>query len=757
MSHDVRQTAEYAAVTDHLRRQYEPGFGRPHALAEPDVTADGERVVVTGSVFDELAGTPRTELLTVEGGEWRAVTGAAGSARSGRFSPDGRTLAFRSDRARSGVFQLYLLARGTLGEAVPAPTVPGTIEYIHWSPDGRRLLLGVAALGADMAGTLGSGVNVDMPDDLPDWHPIVEDGIADSAWRSLWIYTCDSGELTRLSSEGMNCWEAGWCGPDAVVAVTGDSPEEDAWYHAELTRFDLTTGTGKELLTSDVQLGLPTGSPDGRYVGVVQAICSDRCIVAGDLTVIDLATGRRTVIDTAGADVTHLQWIEPTRLGYLGQRRLTSVIGAVDVVTGSATETFATEESCGSFRYPEGAFTADGRVVVVQSAYHLPPRLSAIDGDKCHVLASTAHPGSDYMRSIAGTAEVVSWPAPDGRTIEGILCAPPGTGPFPLIVCIHGGPISSFRNVWEMRYPYVPLLVAHGYAVLLPNPRGSGGYGQDFAHLVVGDMGGADSHDILSGIDALIDRGIADPARLGLIGASYGGFMTSWLVTQDQRFAAAVPIAPVTDWYSASFTSNIGAWGNAFLASDPEQPDTLVHRRSPCCTPARPPHPASSSRARATAAPLRGRRASSTGHCAPTESNPSSPFIRMRATASAPTSRSPTSSRVSSCGFNDTCPLIVGGLRHGRRGRGNRTRIGRLGHRPRTEPAGRVGHGLRGLRAGARTGELARACPDIPRGIPRSFLRRVGGPGRTAVGGIAGRSRRDPADQSRRAGPRPRP
>jgi dipeptidyl aminopeptidase/acylaminoacyl peptidase len=108
-----------------------------------------------------------------------------------------------------------------------------------------------------------------------------------------------------------------------------------------------------------------------------------------------------------------------------------------------------------------------------------------------------------------------------------------------------------------MRSSWVPLLVSRGYLVLSPNPRGSSGRGQDFAAMVVGDMGGA------------------------LIGGSYGGFMSAWLVTQDARFAAAVPLSPVTDWYSQSFTSNIAAWGNRFLAADPEQPGSRAHTRSP--------------------------------------------------------------------------------------------------------------------------------------------------------------------------------
>lgn len=146
---------------------------------------------------------------------------------------------------------------------------------------------------------------------------------------------------------------------------------------------------------------------------------------------------------------------------------------------------------------------------------------------------------------------------------------------------IHGGPIWSFADCWSMNYAWVPLLVARGYAVLNPNPRGSSGRGQEFAGRVVHDMGGADAEDLLSGIDDLVRRGIADPDRIGLIGRSYGGFMSSWLVTRSDRFAAAIPLSPVTDWYSQAFTSNIAAWGNGFLGADPERPGNAVHERSP--------------------------------------------------------------------------------------------------------------------------------------------------------------------------------
>jgi dipeptidyl aminopeptidase/acylaminoacyl peptidase len=495
-------------------------------------------------------------------------------------------LAFLSDRDTAGVFQLYLLDRARWGEAVAAPPVPGTIEYVEWSPDGRRLLLGVAGVGAELSGGQGSGTNGVPDQGLPSWYPVVEQGAPGSAWRGLWLYTPESGELVQLNPEGLNCWEAAWCGISAVLAVTSDGPREDDWYDAELSLLDISTGHRVVLLRSDprgssVLLGLPAGSPDGRYAAVVQGVCSDREIVAGDLTLVDLRSGEATVVDTAGADVTRVRWLDGRRVGYIGQRHLDSVGGVADIGTGEVREVFSTPVSCGSGRYPDGAFTVDGRILIEQNAYHLPPQLVLAGDDKEEVLASTADAGTDHLLSLAGRADPVSWPAPDRLEIEGVLVRPPGDGPFPLVVSIHGGPIWAYRNQWSMRWPYVPPLVARGYAVLCPNPRGSGGRGRDFARRVVGDMGGADARDILSGIDALVERGIADPARIGLIGGSYGGFMTSWLVTQDQRFAAAVAITPITDWYSKCFTSNTGSWAKRFLTADPEQPGTMAHSRSP--------------------------------------------------------------------------------------------------------------------------------------------------------------------------------
>jgi dipeptidyl aminopeptidase/acylaminoacyl peptidase len=588
MRKDLRESPEYAAVAEHLRRRHEPAFGRPHHVTDLVTTTDASRIVVTGSVYEELDGLPRTALYEVRDGALHALTSGGGSAKAGRLAPDGSSLALLSDRAQAGVYQLYLLAEGQLGEARPAPAVPGTVEYLAWSPDGTRILLGVAGFGADMADAQGSGTAGAGESGLPSWYPEVEAGTPEDAWRDLWLYTPASGELARVSPDGLNVWEAAWSGPGHVLAITSEQPGEDDWYSAALSRLDISTGEVTQLLRSDVQLGLPAGTSDGTRAAVVEAVCSDRWIVAGDLILLDLVAGTRCAVDTAGTDVTAVQWIDGTRLGYVGQRHLDSVAGIAEAGEGPLPETITAKELVASAQSwagwfnPAGAFTSDGRVVVVRDDYDLPQQIAIVGTGADQVLASLAHAGTDYIRSVAGSAANVSWSAPDGTLIEGVVCTPPGAGPFPLVLHVHGGPIGAYRRSWTMRDYAVPLLVSRGYAVLLPNPRGSSGRGQEFAAAVVGDMGGADTYDYLSGIDAMVERGIADPARIGTMGVSYGGFMSAWLVTQDQRFKAAVAGSPVTEWYSFTFTTNIPRWGLWFLDNaDPEEIGNQVYTRSP--------------------------------------------------------------------------------------------------------------------------------------------------------------------------------
>jgi dipeptidyl aminopeptidase/acylaminoacyl peptidase len=189
-------------------------------------------------------------------------------------------------------------------------------------------------------------------------------------------------------------------------------------------------------------------------------------------------------------------------------------------------------------------------IAVLASAAYTPPDVSAGPPDGL-IRVSDTRP---ELRDIAwGTQERLSWRAPDGLELDGVLVLPPGRGradgPFPLVTMIHGGPYSRWADELMVAWwSWGQWLAAAGYAVFHPNPRGSQGHGQAFAAMVARAVGQDEWTDILAGLDALVADGVADPSRLGIAGWSHGGFMAAWAVTQTGRFRAAVMGAGIADW-----------------------------------------------------------------------------------------------------------------------------------------------------------------------------------------------------------------
>jgi dipeptidyl aminopeptidase/acylaminoacyl peptidase len=576
---DIRTSDAWKRAKEHFTRLHAPQFGSPHRLDEPSVSADGASVMVTGHVLDAMDGVPRQQVYAVENDTLRPLLAPDASSHQAKVSPDGTRVLVLSDRAQPGCFQLLILGERALSEVHAAPPVPGTVEYAAWSPDGARVLLGVAELGADVAGGLGSGTTSTSVDQLPDWHPDVHDGLTHSGWRSLWQYDLGTGRVRRWSPAGLNVWEAAWCGTSDSLIVHSPDPTEDSWYGATLSRLS-ADGQLTALHQSKDQIGWPSASPAGSAYAFVEALCSDRCLVAGDLQIAAGGDSPRRA-DTHGIDVTSTQWLDEARLGITGLRGLETVAAVYDIVTRTCAEVWSSRETtCGPLA-PYAAWTSAGVAVVVEEGYAVPPRVLMVGDEGGAVVAAVANEGTEYARAVSGDLQCVQWSAPDGTPIDGLLVTPASPGPHPLIVSIHGGPVWAARSSWPQSHSVIPWLVAEGYAVLSPNIRGSSGRGEDFARSIVGDMGGADTSDVTAGVDALVAQGLVDPARVGLTGGSYGGFLTCWLATQDQRWAAAVAVAPVTDWYSQHYTSNISHFDRHFLGADPTEPAGLFHQRSP--------------------------------------------------------------------------------------------------------------------------------------------------------------------------------
>ncbi len=579
MQADVRDTALYREISD-LWRRFEEPFGTVSSFADGSASPDGTKVAFTGTRRASLDVDPvsRVCLLDVATGTADEVTNGPHDDRAPAWSPDGRTLAFLSDRRHPGRYGLFLLEADRLGEAWAAPEVPGSIEWLSWSPDGTTLLLGVAAPGAEKAGVQGSGrIATDDEADRPDWLPTVSASDDAPLWRRAWRYDAAERTVRPLSRDGLNVWEAVWCGNDAIAAIVSESPGEEVWYDAPLALVDAATGDERVLYRGahGRQLGWPAASPDGSRLAVVQARASDRWLVAGDVLLVDPETGATTPVDTGGVDVTALRWRDADRLAYYGQRGLDNVAGDYDAAAGATEELWSAGAASGYLVQPVPL--PDGTAVVELSAWDRPTEITQIGKGvdrSVHVFASGRLDPAEL-----GREERLRWTAADGLEIEGLLYTPPGDGPFATVLLVHGGPVAREYSRAPARHRYVSLLLSRGYAVLVPNVRGSTGRGQDYAERVVGDMGGAETGDHLAGLDALVARGVADPARLGVIGGSHGGFMTTWLVTQaPDRFAAAVAISPVTDWRSQHWTSNIAGFDAVFVGP---VDDPIRDERSP--------------------------------------------------------------------------------------------------------------------------------------------------------------------------------
>ena len=580
MQRDIRDTALYRETEALYRTFRRPGSGLIADAAE--ISAHGGRVVFTGTLVDSAnEAVSRICLTDLASGDTRVLTFGPNTDRAPKLSPDGRHIAFLSDRRKPGDFQLYLLDAET-GECRATPPVDGWVEYLHWSPNARRILLGVAGHGADLAGAQGAATTKTAEHDLPAWLPTVDTGTEGYRWRRAWVYDLEENRVSQFSPADCNLWEAAWCGNDAITAIVSPGPSEGLWYTARLAVIATEDGATRDVFTPRDQLGWPSGSPSGRHIAVVEALCSDRWIVAGDLRVIDTRSGSVRKVATKGIDITHTEWRSDRHLLLAGHRGFETVIALYDIEEGELEEVWRSEEVTTSGFYTTVAgFGEPGDCALVGEGFKRAPEIAVIRRGRYQAIRSF-DPGAGEALSVLGSVETVKWPAPDGLEIQGLLLRPTGRAPHPVILNVHGGPVWHYRPFWLGRRSIGTLmLLKRGFAVFLPNPRGSTGRGQAFVRPVLGDMGGADTHDYLSGLDHLTERGIADPVRLGVTGGSYGGYMTAWLITQDPRFAAAVAVSPVTNQVTEHLISNIPHFVSLFLDDNYTNPGGKYFDRSP--------------------------------------------------------------------------------------------------------------------------------------------------------------------------------
>jgi dipeptidyl aminopeptidase/acylaminoacyl peptidase len=532
---------------------------RPGKVA---LSPDGSRIAFAVSASFREQGKPIETRLWVGEVDGELHRGEAGSLP--RFSPDGSRLAFASDRGHEGRLSLWVDDR-ELGE------IQGSVEDIHWAPDGTRLLVLAADLGADKAGA-DSATRIQEAGAEAQDPKVFRPG---KFWRRLWLVDAETGETQDVTPDGVNVFEVGWAGGKAVAVCT-DDPSESAWYDAWVGLIDLDARTVEREHKPKWQLQAPRISPGGR-VAFIEGFSSDRGTLTGTVHVL----GKGPVAPEL--DATWIEFADEDSLWVAGWRGAGSFAGQLSLGgSGSYLELFSGDATIGPRFSPALAVSGDGSRFA--AAYESGSEAAEIvlweDGKRRALTSLNAE-----VAPKLGTLDWRSyrWESVDGLEIEGLLALPrgAGNGPRPLIVIVHGGPTASWPWMFAPAGGFVQLFAGEGYATLLPNVRGSVGRGAEFAEANLGDMGGGDLQDILTGIDALVRDGIVDDKRVAIAGGSYGGFMSCWAVTQTDRFAAALPFAVVTDWVSFHSTTNIGQFDRLYLQADPHDPEGDYTRRSP--------------------------------------------------------------------------------------------------------------------------------------------------------------------------------
>ncbi|MEW2624952.1 alpha/beta fold hydrolase [Streptomyces sp. NPDC048106] len=531
--------------------------------AEARISPDGHLIAVTAAgpegtgILVTPADGPSPQARNEAPRASRASTPDDGTARhTPRWLPDSRTLLHIALPADGRHPHLAVLDTAD-GESRLLVRAPGDVEDLLVSDDGTEALLLTAEDGAERDGmNLGLPVRLGAAPDPERFAP----GLGR---RRLHRVDLATGRLREAGPDGLTVWNVAWRGGDTAVATVSTETLPSGYYTAHFAALDLDSRTARTLYRPQGQLAAPALSADGSRAAVSEGIS----IVAGRPLVVDLTTGEITRPDGL-EDVTWLEFgIDGTTLWHAGWHGTGVRAGHTGTTTPQAGWTAQAGLTGPGFR-PALSLSADHRIAATvldapgRPAEAVVAPTQGPDAWRWQPVTTLNSGGIPALSGIRTTA--TDWPAPDGTTVQGLLLdAPGGTDPDrprPLAVLLHGGP--SWQ--WTASHApgdvlgLAPALAAAGYLVLLPNPRGSSGRGLDYARAVVGDVGGADLDDVLSGVRRLIADGLADPDRTAVLGHSYGGYLAALAAARTDLFRAAVVVSAPADWESFRDSSNIG-------------------------------------------------------------------------------------------------------------------------------------------------------------------------------------------------------
>jgi dipeptidyl aminopeptidase/acylaminoacyl peptidase len=566
---------------------------------EPQVSPDGLLItyvvqkseLATNTMHSSIWLVPAVTGTSGKLQQTRQLTSEACNAITPRWSPDGRWLAFLSDR--SGCVQIYVLPLNG-GEARQVSSFNQAVTDFCWRPDGRALLA-VSPWKAEDDQPVEPGEDV-----VQIWTRLDETwdgtGYKHGRHQHLWVLDLDSDQpATRLTFEAidhlMPCWS-----PDgkeiAFCANRRTAPDLSA--SAALWVLTPQTGRMRRLTPSQGYAQQPAWSPDGRWLAFYYA--ANQSETANVVPWIVEASGEsaprpatttslhQTSIETL-VDNLHLYGVsrpcwypDNTSLMVTVQARGQVHINRLYISTNHE-EPLTTGNGC----YLGPHMSTNGRTIAaLRTDWFTPGDIWAMAGNGANRRRLTGVNDALLRNRQLIRPKKVSWRSFDGLEIEGWLYLPPlpPGSHAPLVLDVHGGPTLA----WAESYVHdFQVLAGMGYAVLAANPRGSAGYGEEFCRKIINDWGGSDFRDLMLGLDHVIATEAVDGSRLAITGASYGGYMTCWAITQTGRFKAAVARNSVTSLLTGGLLSDQWLWFGLIMGTQDADQDPETLRRS--CSP----------------------------------------------------------------------------------------------------------------------------------------------------------------------------
>ena len=500
----------------------------------------------------------------------RLTRSPKGTSRSPAWSPDGAWIAFLSNRDEEQQIQLI---RADGGEAVALTNHEEGVSSFRWSPDGGR----IAFTASDPADSLEKkleeqyGAYAVEDDDKGRTHLWVVDVVADSA-----------AEPERLT-EGQEFTVGGFeWSPDGSRIGFGHQPDGSITALSDISVLEVESGTVTPVVTGPGDEGSFEWSPDGEWLlySTSGADTTSNYYLNAHLWKIPSTGGDAVPLAHDLDENLYSYWWTDEGIFALVWQGTTRAILRIDPETGAFGEFAEAPERIWSLR-----FSADGQTMAFSGATDTTVAELYLTDVSSYAPIQITNVSDQFDGWELGTSEVIRWNSEDGAEIEGVLHKPAdfdGSKKYPLLVVIHGGPTGIDTPTPVLGYVYpVTQWLAKGALVLRPNYRGSAGYGEAFRSLNVRNLGVGDAWDVKSGVDYLVGQGIVDEDRMGAMGWSQGGYISAFLTTTTDRFAAISVGAGISNWMTYYVNTDIHPFTRQYLKGTPWDDPEVYAKTSP--------------------------------------------------------------------------------------------------------------------------------------------------------------------------------